>query len=74
MDAYLHLLLTVDKQSCEHLLLLVDTHALVHFNDEYTSSIVPLKHLEKQEDLFAGEGCCVIWSDKKMSWNINLFR
>ena len=44
---------------------LTDTHALVYFDSEERSSIVPLKRLEKRDDLFVGESCFVIWSDNK---------
>jgi len=38
---------------------------LVHFQEEQLSSIVPIKRVEKKEDLCAGENCYVIWSDNK---------
>ena len=43
----------------------VDTHALVQFMEDYTSSIVPLERLEKNQELCVGESCFVRWSNGK---------
>ena len=43
----------------------VDTHALVHFVDEDKTSIVPLRRLDKKDDLCTGDTCSVAWTDKK---------
>ena len=42
-----------------------DTHALVHFECENSSSIVPLKRVERQDGLCDGNLCSVIWSNNK---------
>ena len=51
----------------------IDTHALVYFQEEQLSSIVPIKHVEKKEDLCAGENCYVIWSDNKKYFGTLIF-
>lgn len=42
-----------------------DTHGLVHFECENSSSIVPLKRVERQDGLCDGDLCSVIWSNNK---------
>ena len=49
------------------LCLILDTHALVHFNEDNTSAIVPIKRLEKEDNLTTGHQCSVLWSNKKYS-------
>ena len=49
------------------------THALVHFQDEDTSSIVPVKRIDKGEGLSLGELCNVTWSDRKKYMGTLLF-
>lgn len=46
-------------------LLILDTHALIHFNGDNTSAIVPINRLKKEDNLTAGQQCSVIWSNKK---------
>ena len=50
---------------CRALCGFVGTHALVHFQDEDRSSIVPLKCIDKVEELSVGDSCFVTWSDSK---------
>ena len=45
--------------------MVVGTHALVHFQDEDRSSIVPVKCIDKVEELSVGDSCFVTWSDRK---------
>ena len=44
---------------------ILDTHGLVHFEDEEKSSIVPLKRIDKMDGMHIGDTCFVVWSDKK---------
>lgn len=37
----------------------------MHFQDEETSSIVPMKNIDKPEDFSVGGSCYVIWSNRK---------
>ena len=50
---------------CSALCGFVGTHALVHFQDEDISSIVPVKRIDKVEELSDGDSCFVTWSDRK---------
>lgn len=43
----------------------LDTHALVNFDTENCSSIVPLKRVERQDGLCDGDPCKVTWSNSK---------
>ena len=54
-------------------LLVSDSHALVHFHDESTSSIIPLHRIVKEDDLHAGDPCFVVWSNKKKYPGILIF-
>ena len=47
------------------LLAFLDTHALIHFDKENSSSIVPLNLVEREDNLHAGNLCTVLWSNKK---------
>ena len=47
------------------MVLYTDTHALVNFQDEDTSSIVPVNRTDKMEELSLGDMCFVTWSDRK---------
>ena len=47
------------------LCLILDTHALVHFNEDNTSAIVPIKRLVKEDNLTTGHQCSVLWSNRK---------
>ena len=49
------------------LCLILDTHALVHSNEDNTSAIVPIKRLEKEDNLTTGHQCSILWSIKKYS-------
>ena len=42
-----------------------DTHALVQFDEDHSSSIIPLNRVQKVEELCEGGSCKVQWSDKK---------
>ena len=44
------------------LYLFPDTHGIVQFLDEDTTTIVPIRRLKEQEH---GGSCIVTWSDKK---------
>lgn len=48
--------ITLQKAVCGF----VGTHALVHFHDEETSSIVPMKRVEHAKDLLVGGPCFVV--------------
>ena len=48
-----------------NLLCFVDTHALVQFIEDNTSSIIPLKRVENNKELFEGDSCFVRWSNGK---------
>ena len=44
----------------------LDTHALIHFDKDNSSSIVPLSRVQREEEnLHAGNLCTVLWSNKK---------
>ena len=46
----------------------LDTHALIHFDKDNSSSIVPLSRVQREEEkLHAGSLCTVLWSNKKFS-------
>ena len=45
--------------------LILHTHMLVHFNEDNTSGIVPIKRLEKVDNFTTGQQCSVLWSNKK---------
>ena len=45
--------------------LILDTHVLVDFNEDNTSAIVPIKRLEKVDNLTTGQQCSVLLSNKK---------
>ena len=48
------------------LLAFLDTHALIHFDKENSSSIFPLSRvIREEEDLQVGSLCTVLWSNKK---------
>ena len=49
------------------LLAFLDTHALIHFDEENSSSIVPLSQVVREDtgNLYAGHLCAVLWSNKK---------
>ena len=40
-------------------------HALVQFDEDHSSSIIPLNRVQKVEELYEGGSCIVQWSDKK---------
>lgn len=48
------------------LVVIIDSHALVRFLEEDSTSIVPLWRIEDKENLEYGGSCRVVWSNKKV--------
>ena len=49
-----------------HVINFIDTHALVQFyDDDYETGIVPLKRVERNQELYEGDACFVLWSDMR---------
>lgn len=44
---------------------ILDTHALINFEEDNSTSIVPLKRVIKTDNLSVGESCHVVWSNQK---------
>jgi len=50
-----------------YIVLFVDSHVLVHFDDENACSIVPVARIQKtSDDLSIGGKCLVMWHNKKI--------
>ena len=50
---------------CTVRIIYLDTHALVNFEVDNSTSIVPLKRVIKTDNLSSGELCNVVWSNQK---------
>ena len=38
---------------------------LVHFESDDSTSIIPMKRLERKDELSVGGRCCITWSNNK---------
>lgn len=43
-----------------------DTHLLVQFCSEDSTSIVPIKRVKMEENLSVGDECDIVWSNNKV--------
>ena len=50
---------------CTVCIIYLDTHALVNFKVDNSTSIIPLKRVIKTDNLSIGEPCHVVWSNQK---------
>ena len=45
--------------------MLTDTHVLVYFQKDDSTSIIPMKRMEQKDGLNVGDKCNVTWSNNK---------